>query len=56
MAFASRTHEVADMAAAQEYYHSRGWTDGLPIVPPTADAVQALPGLGDDDAGSACWD
>ena len=41
MAFASRTHEVADMAAAQEYYHSRGWTDGLPIVPPTADAVQA---------------
>jgi hypothetical protein len=41
MTFASRTHDVADMAAAQEYYHSRGWTDGLPIVPPTEDAVQA---------------
>ena len=41
MTFASRTHDVADMAAVQEYYHSRGWTDGLPIVPPTEDAVQA---------------
>ena len=41
MNFASRIHEVADMAAAQEYYHSRGWTDGLPIVPPTEEAVQA---------------
>ncbi|HJP23146.1 MAG TPA: hypothetical protein QF861_16475, partial [Alphaproteobacteria bacterium] len=24
-----------------EFCHSRGWTDGLPIVPPTADAVAA---------------
>ena len=28
-------------SAVQELYHSNGWTDGLPIVPPTADAVQA---------------
>jgi hypothetical protein len=23
----------------QEHYHARGWTDGLPVVPPTAEAV-----------------
>ncbi|WP_428117085.1 hypothetical protein [Candidatus Poriferisodalis sp.] len=32
---------VDDLADAQEAYHSRGWTDGLPVVPPTADAVAA---------------
>lgn len=30
-----------DVVAAQEFFHSRGWTDGLPVVPPTPDAVQA---------------
>ncbi|MFT6581105.1 MAG: hypothetical protein ACJAU6_001537 [Alphaproteobacteria bacterium] len=29
------------MMAAQEFYHRRNWTDGLPVVPPTAAAVQA---------------
>lgn len=38
---ASRIHEVADNEAAQELYHSNGWTDGLPIVPPTQEAVSA---------------
>jgi hypothetical protein len=38
---ASKTYDVADMQAAQELYHANGWTDGLPVVPPTADAVQA---------------
>ncbi|MAG97906.1 MAG: hypothetical protein QF797_02585 [Alphaproteobacteria bacterium] len=37
----SQRYAVDDMAAAQEFCHSRGWTDGLPIVPPTADAVTA---------------
>jgi hypothetical protein len=37
----SKTYEAADFAAVQELYHSNGWTDGLPIVPPTAEAVQA---------------
>jgi hypothetical protein len=37
----SKTHEVEDFAAAQELFHSRGWTDGLPIVPPTEAAVGA---------------
>ena len=35
--------EVDDFLAAQELYLSRGWTDGLPIVPPTpALVVRAL--------------
>ncbi|MCY4502085.1 MAG: hypothetical protein OXE57_11045, partial [Alphaproteobacteria bacterium] len=41
MPLASRRYEVADMMAAQEFYHSRGWTDGLPVVPPTDEAVEA---------------
>src|SRR5580698_6018894 len=41
MRLAARIHDVADFHAAQELYHSNGWTDGLPIVPPTADAVHA---------------
>ena len=41
MLLSSTRHEVADMMAAQEFYHSRGWTDGLPVVPPTDEAVEA---------------
>ena len=41
MQLASHTYDVADTWAAQELYHGNGWTDGLPIVPPTAEAVQA---------------
>lgn len=41
MKLASRELEADDIASVQELYHSRGWTDGLPIVPPSADAVQA---------------
>lgn len=37
----SRRHTVDDGPAGQEYFHSRGWTDGLPVVPPTPDLVQA---------------
>ena len=36
MPLASRTYEANDITAVQELYHSNGWTDGLPIVPPTA--------------------
>ena len=38
---ASRRHTVADIGAVQELYHSQGWTDGLPIVPPTEEAIRA---------------
>ena len=37
----SRRHDVDEGPVGQEYFHSRGWTDGLPVVPPTAEAVQA---------------
>jgi hypothetical protein len=37
----SRVYDVDDFAAAQELYHSNGWTDGLPVVPPTQAAVEA---------------
>ncbi len=38
---ASKVYDVADIGAAQELYHSNGWTDGLPIVPPTRETVAA---------------
>ncbi len=41
MQLASKTYAVEDIWAAQELYHTNGWSDGLPIVPPTPAAVQA---------------
>ena len=32
--------EVADAFEAMELYFERGWSDGLPVVPPTAEAVE----------------
>jgi hypothetical protein len=40
-ALTSKVYEVDDFNAAQELYHSNGWTDGLPVVPPTESAVMA---------------
>lgn len=37
--FSSAIHEVADAAEANELFQRKGWTDGLPVVPPTEDAV-----------------
>ena len=37
----SSVHEAPDVFAVQELFHSRGWTDGLPVVPPTGEAVAA---------------
>src|SRR6185295_15646071 len=34
------THEAFD--AVNDYFYERGWTDGLPIVPPTEERVQAM--------------
>ena len=31
-----------DVEAVNDYFYERGWTDGLPIVPPTEDRVQRL--------------
>jgi hypothetical protein len=33
--------EIDSIEETQEFFHSRGWTDGFPIVPPTPEAVQA---------------
>jgi hypothetical protein len=41
MPLVSRSYDVDDISTAQELFHSNGWTDGLPIVPPTEPAVQA---------------
>jgi hypothetical protein len=41
MQLASKTYDLDDFGAVQELYHSNGWTDGLPIVPPTREAVAA---------------
>jgi hypothetical protein len=37
--FASEVYEVADAVEANELYQRNGWTDGLPVVAPTEDAV-----------------
>ena len=36
----SESIDVSGPLEAIEEYYRRGWTDGLPVVPPTADAVQ----------------
>lgn len=41
MQLTSRVLEADDIVAVQELYHRRGWTDGMPIVPPTEEAVRA---------------
>ena len=40
----STSVEVEDAAAAQEECHRRGWTDGLPVVPATPEAVASCLG------------
>ena len=37
----STIHDTEDVFAAQELFHARGWTDGLPVVPPSEAAVRA---------------
>lgn len=41
-ALASAVHEVADAFEANELFQRNGWTDGLPIVPPTEAGVRAF--------------
>ena len=38
----SHTYEVSDTAEAIEYYYEKGWTDGLPVVPPTEASIRAM--------------
>jgi hypothetical protein len=38
----SQAFEVSDTAAAIEFYFEKGWTDGLPVVPPTEASIRAM--------------
>ncbi len=40
--FVSEVYEVADAIEANELYQRNGWTEGLPIVPPTEASVERL--------------
>lgn len=40
--FTSRRIELPHLDAVQDYFWSAGWTDGLPIVPPTEDLVEVF--------------
>jgi hypothetical protein len=49
MQLASRIVEAADLEAAVELCFENKWTDGLPVVPPTRDAIERILGyLGRD--------
>ena len=41
MTLSSKRYQVDDILAVQELFHTRHWTDGLPVVPPTPEAVEA---------------
>lgn len=38
----SRRYAVQDMAEAVEMYFAKGWTDGLPVVPPTENSIWGM--------------
>jgi hypothetical protein len=38
--FSSPVYEAEDIHAFQEHFFESGWTDGLPVVPPTPERVQ----------------
>jgi hypothetical protein len=42
MQLTAKTHEAADLAAFIDMAYERGWTDGLPVYPPTDDLVEAM--------------
>src|SRR3970282_2176035 len=42
MSLMSRRYSVADPAAAMELCVEKGWTDGLPVGPPTEERVRAM--------------
>jgi hypothetical protein len=38
----STRYEVSDTVDAIEFYYAKGWTDGLPVVPPTEASIRAM--------------
>jgi len=51
VALRSRRLEAADHFEAVELFFARGWTDGLPILPPTEERVEAMLATLDRDPG-----
>jgi hypothetical protein len=42
MELKSRRHTVSDFPGAIELCYTNGWTDGLPVVPPTSERISAM--------------
>ena len=42
MQLTSRRHTVSDLGGAIELCYTNGWTDGLPVVPATAERIEAM--------------
>jgi hypothetical protein len=42
MELKSLQHTVSDVSSAMELCYSKGWTDGLPVVPPTEGPIRAM--------------
>ena len=40
--FKSTWFDLKDASQANEFYFEKGWTDGLPILPPTEDRIQTM--------------
>jgi hypothetical protein len=38
----AQRHKVESLTDAVEFCFQQGWTDGLPVVPPTEDRVRAM--------------
>jgi hypothetical protein len=38
----SKAYEVSDTVEAIEFYYDKGWTDGLPVMPPTEASIRAM--------------
>lgn len=51
VALRSRRIEVADHFEGVELFFSRGWTDGLPVMPPTEERVDTMLQTLDRDPG-----
>ena len=42
MELKSRRHTVNDLGSAIELCYTNGWSDGLPVIPPTPERVTAM--------------
>lgn len=38
----SSSYDISDTVEASEFYFAQGWTDGLPVVPPTEESIRAM--------------